>query len=125
MRKSNKSSNNSKLINEEGLSIINYNEAHNKEFPDIIDQKKDRNINTALSCKSDIINYINSKAKIKNKILEESNERFYNIEKNHLKQLIPITKDKSKVKNYDNYIFPKTNRGFPLINNGIQSSFLN
>lgn len=49
--------------------------------------------------------------KIKNKLNEENQEKAEHNQKYHSKNLILLTKNMSKVKNYDGYVFPKTQRG--------------
>jgi len=54
--------------------------------------------------------------KIKNKILEESNEKLEHNLKYHSKNLISFSKSMSKVKNYNDYAYPKPSReGFRIL----------
>lgn len=86
-------------------------ESKSKNLPNIGIEIKERKINTAINNKNNLLTFYNSKIKLKNKFIEENKEKIEHNSKYHAKNLTLLTKNKSKVKNYDEYAFPKPERG--------------
>ena len=79
-------------------------------FPNIAIELKERKINTAINNKNNLLTFYNSKMKIKNKINEENHEKSDHNSKYHSKNMILLKKNMSKVKNFDQYVFRKSER---------------
>ena len=98
------------------------NNIQEKSLPFLLNREVlDNKPNTACLPKRGISNFDSSKLKIKNKILEDTYEKFYDINKYNYKKLILVQKDLSKIKildentnneNYNNFSKTVKNNNF-------------
>jgi hypothetical protein len=84
----------------------NNNTNKNKNFSNISDS--DKKLNLPLASKSANNFYNISKSKIRNKYVEEANQKIELCNKNYAKDFLLKTKSISKLKNYDSYMMPPT-----------------
>jgi hypothetical protein len=85
----------------------NKNNNTNKIFTNNLDSGKKPNLALASQSANNFYNI--SISKIRNKYVEETNEKIDYSNKNHAKEFLVKTKSKSKLKNYyDSYMMPPT-----------------
>lgn len=88
----------------------------NKNLNTFLDSGKKTNL--AIASQSAKNFYTVSKSKIRNKYMEETNEKIDYSNKNHAKDFLLKTKSKSKLTNYDTYMMPPTANDKELFGGG-------